>query len=306
MSIRLQLLREAWDFLRTFTGRAGEVVVDTTNNRLVVHDGATAGGFPAAKLSDLTAPQNLTRLGIGTTADAATPFAAKLDAALWTALTKAEGGSGDLRYTLNKEAAGNTLSVLFQSGWSGRAEIGLSGDDDLHLKVSSDGTAWTEALRIDRKTAAVTVPGPLVGAAATLTNLALSGTPDQLVINGGGNFASIAFTDGSLSSKWSFGRDPGGALMVYDAVGGRNPIVLAPNGPVAFSAPITARSASFGGALGLGSFTVATLPAGSAGEAVFVSDGRKVLEGAGSGTGVMACYSNGAWRRLSDDAAVTG
>lgn len=55
---------------------------------------------------------------------------------------------------------------------------------------------------------AVTVPGPLVGAAATLTNLALCGTLDQLVINGGGNVASIAFTDGSLWSEWSFGRDP--------------------------------------------------------------------------------------------------
>lgn len=30
----------------TFTGAAGEMTVDTTNNRLVAHDGATAGGFP--------------------------------------------------------------------------------------------------------------------------------------------------------------------------------------------------------------------------------------------------------------------
>jgi hypothetical protein len=53
MSIRLQHLREAWSFLSTFTGRAGELVVDTTNNRLVVHDGTTAGGWPAAKLSEV-------------------------------------------------------------------------------------------------------------------------------------------------------------------------------------------------------------------------------------------------------------
>lgn len=36
-----------------FTGAAGEIVVDTTNNRMIVHDGATVGGFPAAKLADV-------------------------------------------------------------------------------------------------------------------------------------------------------------------------------------------------------------------------------------------------------------
>ena len=38
------------------------------------------------------------------------------------------------------------LSLLFQSGWGGRAELGLIGDDDLSLKVSPDGGAWHEAL----------------------------------------------------------------------------------------------------------------------------------------------------------------
>ena len=31
----------------------GDVVIDTTNNRLVVQDGSTAGGFAAAKLSEV-------------------------------------------------------------------------------------------------------------------------------------------------------------------------------------------------------------------------------------------------------------
>ena len=44
-------------------------------------------------------------LGPGTTADASNPFSAKLTAALWTAKTVAEGGAGDLFYTMNKEAA---------------------------------------------------------------------------------------------------------------------------------------------------------------------------------------------------------
>ena len=91
---------------------------------------------------------SLTRLGLGTTADAANPFAAKLNKALWTALGSGEGGSGDLRYTMNKEAVGNVLSLLLQTAFGGRAEIGLIGDDEFQLKVSADGTAWTEAVRV--------------------------------------------------------------------------------------------------------------------------------------------------------------
>ena len=54
-------------------------------------------------------------------------------------------------------------------------------------------------------------------------------------------------------------------------------------------------------------YTVATLPSagGRSGWTAFVSDGRKQGEGAGSGTGVMV-YSDGtAWRRVSDDTAVS-
>ncbi|APX87932.1 hypothetical protein BV511_26295 [Methylorubrum extorquens] len=107
----------------------------------------------------ITALDNLTRFGLGTGADADNPFAAKLNKALWTALTVAEGGSGDLRYTLNKQTAGNTLSLLMQTGFSARAEIGLTGDDDLRVKVSPNGGDWFEALRIARETGRVAFPG---------------------------------------------------------------------------------------------------------------------------------------------------
>lgn len=83
-------------------------------------------------------------------ADDTNPFAAKLNKALWTARAVAEGGDGDLRYTLNKESPANVLSLLMQPAWSGRAEIGLTGDDDLYVKVSPDGAIWTEAMSINR------------------------------------------------------------------------------------------------------------------------------------------------------------
>ena len=92
---------------------------------------------------------------MGTAADAANPFAAKLNKALWTARETSEGGDGDLRMTLNKAAPADVLSLLFQSGYGGRAELGLIGDDDLTLKVSPDGAAWRVALSVDRATGRV-------------------------------------------------------------------------------------------------------------------------------------------------------
>ena len=39
----------------SFTGLAGEITIDTTNNTVVVHDGSTAGGHRLAKYSEITA-----------------------------------------------------------------------------------------------------------------------------------------------------------------------------------------------------------------------------------------------------------
>ena len=111
-----------------------------------------SGGDWVALGSRLGALQGLSRVGLNTTADAANPFAARVNKALWTALESGAGGDGDLRLTFNKETAGDVLSLLFQSGFSGRAELGLIGGDDLTLKVSQDGTVWQDALSVDRAT----------------------------------------------------------------------------------------------------------------------------------------------------------
>lgn len=49
----LQLRRGTTAEHANFTGAAGEVTVDTTDKRLVVHDGSTKGGVPAAKKSEI-------------------------------------------------------------------------------------------------------------------------------------------------------------------------------------------------------------------------------------------------------------
>lgn len=120
--------------------------------------------------------QNLSELGIGTSADATNVLAAKLNNALFTAKATGEGGTGDLRYTLNKSAVGNTVSQLYQDGYSGRAKVGLIGDDNFHVKVSADGTAWHEAINVDKTTGKPSFPsGLIIPNRNTFTDVALDG-----------------------------------------------------------------------------------------------------------------------------------
>ncbi len=101
--------------------------------------------------------ENLAGLGINTTSDATNRLAVAAPATLLTH----EGD--DHRLVINKATAGDTASLLWQSGWSGRAELGLAGDDDLHVKVSADGANWTEAMVIDASSGRASFPAGLNG-----------------------------------------------------------------------------------------------------------------------------------------------
>jgi hypothetical protein len=83
-------------------------------------------------------------LGINTAPDAGNRLAVASDAVLFT------HAIDDMQVKINKHSVADTASLLFQTGLSGRAEFGTAGDDKLHLKVSPNGSAWTEALLVDQ------------------------------------------------------------------------------------------------------------------------------------------------------------
>ena len=91
--------------------------------------------------------------GVNATADTTNRLALSSPASLFN-----HAGAGH-QQKINKNAAGDTASVLFQTGFSGRAEFGTTGDDDWHVKVSADGSAWFEALVADRATGLLTLVG---------------------------------------------------------------------------------------------------------------------------------------------------
>lgn len=102
-------------------------------------------------------------IGVNTTADATNRLSVKADAALFSH-DDVTPGTGDMRVKINKDAAGDTASFLFQTGFSGRAEFGLVGNDHFTLKVSPDGAAWTDALVIDAAAAYVGITLGAIGA----------------------------------------------------------------------------------------------------------------------------------------------
>jgi hypothetical protein len=168
--------------------------------------------------------QNLTRLGIGTTADATNMLAAKLNTALFTAKPTSEGGTGDLRITLNKSAAPNTVSQLYQDNYSGRAEIGLTGDDSFHFKVSPDGSTWYDALILSSAAGDKFAPagGLVLGSNSFFVTTSSSGsvTPLSQVQGTGGNAAFLAarFSNDANASRVFFAKSRGASIATQGAI----------------------------------------------------------------------------------------
>lgn len=191
-----------WRFLDPGEGWLAYIAAE---DRMVVFDG-TAWQDLGHYNRDL---DNIQRLGVGTAADDLNRFAVKLNAALFTALATTEGGTGDLRVALNKTAAANILSHLYQRGYSGRAETGLIGGEDYSIRVSADGSLWRNALAIDRNTGLVSFPSGLASSGP--------GADQNLLINSAFLINQRAFTGGSLAAG-AFGFDrwkggPGGCTL---------------------------------------------------------------------------------------------
>lgn len=105
--------------------------------------------------------QNLDHLGVATTADATNRLAVSSPATLLT-----HAGSGH-QLKVNKAGQSDTASLLFQTNWSGRAEMGTTGSDDFEIKVSDDGTTFHQSLVADAATGRVSFPSGVDGVASS-------------------------------------------------------------------------------------------------------------------------------------------
>lgn len=155
-----------WRFYEPFAGLSVFVIDESA---LVVYDGATWVDYAAIMVL-----QNVPLVGVNTSADATNKFAVKSSAVLFDNV-----GNG-VQAKINKAASADSASLLYQKGYSGRAEIGLTGDDDFHFKVSPDGSTWYGALNIVRSNGNIYVN---TASALESTSYPTTGTP-QLQVKG--------------------------------------------------------------------------------------------------------------------------
>ena len=123
-----------WNFIAPWEGLT---VWANDVNTLYTYDGANW-----ILTINPTSFQNLSMLGVNTTADATNKLAVASAAILLNHI------GSDMQVKINKNAAGNKASFLFQNGFSGRAEFGLLGDDNFTLKVSPDGSTFYDSLKM--------------------------------------------------------------------------------------------------------------------------------------------------------------
>ncbi len=303
MSVQVKRRRDTAANLASYVGAQAELLVDTTNNRVQVHDGVTAGGWPAAKLSEVVtngrtavsdaaytasasdrsiafaaltaarvvtmpaasayptgtrlivfdesgscsaartitlnaagsdtidgassaaissaygflalqsdgagkwtivdqAASNIGPVGIGTAADPSNPLSVYGPSALFNGV--------NFNVTVNKAAAGDTASFIFEDGFSGRAQIGLCGDDNFRFKVSTDGSSWTTGIEIDAATGAPS----FANQRTAISDAAYSALPTDRLL------AYTALTAARVVSLPSAASYPAGArLTVVDESG---------------------------------------------------------------------------------------
>jgi hypothetical protein len=151
--------------------------------------------------ADLLSESTIPKLGINASADTTDRLTVSSTATLLN-----HAGAGH-QLKLNKNTSGDTLSLLYQTNWSGRAEMGLAGSNDFELKVSADGSAWTTALKTTAA-GAVLMPGrPLVRASYGETNL----TPADGTRTG---FGTMNLNQGGFSLGTTVTSGTGSRLVV--------------------------------------------------------------------------------------------
>ena len=208
---------------------------------------------------------------------------------LTTPLSTGQGGTG----ASTASGARGTL---------GAAASGANADITSLLNVSKLQGSTAQALTIDAATGHVGLAGYTADANNALgvlgTACLFAASTDSMRFT----FSKKAATnDATLSFQTNFS-----ARALLGTTGSDQlQLKVSPDGSSFYQVFVcdqTNGNALFKALVGLASYTVATLPSAAVnGALAFATNGRKTTEATGAGTGVVVAYSNGAWRRLSDD-----
>ncbi|WP_249695451.1 DUF2793 domain-containing protein [Stappia sp. WLB 29] len=208
---------------------------------------------------------------------------------------------------VNKGAAGETASIIFQTGYSGRAELGLLGSDDFTIKVSDSGATWLPVVSVNVTNGKVGL-GRTPGAGQLDVEggiRSLSGAAPflQLINNGpNGTQAWIGIPDWNRSAFYIYGAQAD-IMSVFDTptrshrlfAGGSERIRIASGGEVGVGTANPTARLHVAGPVRMATYLKAALPSAAsvgAGTLAYVSD---------AAGGAQFAYSDGAqWLKMRD------
>lgn len=243
-------LGTAWHFLAP---QIGWRVWDQENSKIKVWEGSRWADVPIETA-------NLSGLGITTGFDETNRLSVRSPATLLSH----EGAGHQLK--INKAGEPDTASLLFQSNWTGHAEMGLVGNSDFSIKVSPDGASWTEALRVD------SASGMLAGAAVQAS--ADDVTPGRLMR------ADFGYGPGNLLGAVSqSGGTPTGAVIERGASSDGEYVRFADGTQICTANPIGVGCTANTGVLFASATATWTYPA------PFASGSTPAVSGSGGATG---------------------
>jgi hypothetical protein len=206
----------AWNFINP---NEGMTIWVNDENMQYTWDGAAWVSTISGSL------QNLSGVGINATSDSTNKLSVNSDAVLFNN----NGTSSQVK--VNKNAAGNTASHLFQTGFSGRAEFGLIGDDDFQVKVSADGSSWFQAYVISKSSGSINFVDNVLSRAELKDYAETRTTPSSssgtLTLNlENGNVFEVTLTENVTTTNFTNPPASGKAgsfklIVKQDATGGR-------------------------------------------------------------------------------------
>lgn len=221
MSVTVQWKRNVHSSVAAYVGPVGEVVVDTTNSRLVLQDGVTAGGIPVAKVSDITAASGASAtvlIGQGLSSSAAfttiSGDAIVTAGGVWTN-SNINGVSYPTGPSLNTvPVVTGSLTVTYKTVPVAAGGTGISGAT-AHAVLVGEGTSPFNAVPIGTAGRVLTDQGagadPSFSVVQGDATFSAGGTLVVTKTNGVA-FAASATTDTTSASNISSGTLPSGRL----------------------------------------------------------------------------------------------
>ncbi|MCO6387504.1 DUF2793 domain-containing protein [Aliihoeflea sp. 40Bstr573] len=204
-----------------------------------------------------------------------------------TSLFDGDEADGGHRLKINKTAPAETASVVFQTGYHGRAELGLTGSDAFSIKTSQDGETWRAVAIFDPATGFL----GLGSAAAPDCALDVRGHLARVSAPSFAAFAVAATGAGGREYRFAATDDSnglgGGRFVLFDQNAGTMRIAISPQ---AFETTLP---------LKLKTTALAALPdaaTSGAGAVVYVPN---MTGGPG-----LAFSDGSVWRRVGDGAAL--